>query len=97
MAHLPRVGCVHCVLASPPAAVGFKDECCCDDLFLTPRRPLTWRATDQVWFGRCRQGVNWFNNAIKTVSYRAGCSRVYTNGSMRPTAVTQLAGILNVE
>ena len=90
LAHLPRVGCVHCVHASPPAAVGFKDECCCDWLFLTPRRPLTWRATDQVWFGRCRQGVNWFKTVVKTVAFRASCAGKYTNGCLRPTAVTQL-------
>ena len=60
-------------------------------MFLCPRPARTWRPSDKVWFGRCRQGVNWFKNVIKTVSYRARCSRVYTNGSLRPTAVTQLA------
>ena len=91
LSHLPGVGCDYCVYSKPPAAVSIKEACCCDDLFLVPRPPRTWRPSDKVWFGRCRQGVNWFKNVIKTVSYRARCSRVYTNGSLRPTAVTQLA------
>ena len=91
LAHLPRVGCSHCIYASPPAAVGVPEDCCCDDVFLVPRRPINWRATDAVWFGRCRQGVNWFKTVVKTVTHRAGCAGKYTNGCLRPTAVTQLA------
>ena len=41
-----------------------------------------------TWFRRQRRGREWFTSVLKEISKKAGMSKVYTNSSMRPTAVT---------
>ena len=60
----------------------------CDDLFLKPL--LNRRPSDKVWFARERRGHNWHQDIMKNVSEEAQLSKVYTNGSIRPTIVTHL-------
>lgn len=93
--HLPSIGCKYCVNANPPQARAVHNQCVCDDLMLKPlpnRRP-----SDKVWFARERRGHNWYQDVMKNISEEAKLSKVYTNGSIRATIVTQLiaAGYTN--
>ena len=97
MNHLPSVGCKYCIDAEPPQRVAVHDRCVCDDLFLQPKSSC--RAADKVWFVRERRGNNWFQDVMKSISQEAGLSKIYTNGSIRPTVVTDLlaAGYTNAQ
>ena len=86
--HLPSVGCKYCSNADPPQRLAVHPRCVCDDLFLQPLPKL--RPSDKTLFSRERRGNNWHQDVMKTVSEEAKLSQVYTNGSLRPTVVTEL-------
>ena len=93
--HLPPVGCKHCVNAVPPKPVAVHDRCVCDDIFLQPLQH--WRPSNQTWFARERRGNHWHQDVMKAISEEAKLGKIYTNGSIRPTVVTELisAGLSN--
>ena len=99
LSHLPSLVCKYCVLGSPPAPQAQHKLCTCDDLFLQSRPSLNWRPTDMVWYTRQRRGETWHKNLVPAISLRAGLSQRYTNGSFRPTNITELllAGFTNRE
>ena len=93
--HLPPVGCKYCVNAVPPKPVAVHDRCVCDDIFLQPLQH--WRPSNQTWFARERRGNHWHQDVMKAISEEAKLGKIYTNGSIRPTVVTELlsAGLSN--
>ena len=99
LSHLPSIGCKYCVLGLPPAPQAQHKLCTCDDLFLQSRPSLNWRPTDMVWYTRQRRGETWHKNLVPAISLKAGLSKRYTNGSFRPTNITELllAGFTNRE
>ena len=88
---LPPVGCNHCTLAIPAKTVGESPDCVCQHLFLHQRNLLSWRRTDKTWFARSKWSEQRLNNLTAMVSKEAGTSKVYTNGSIRPTNLTSMA------
>ena len=86
--HLPSVGCKHCIKGDPPQPVAVHNLCVCEDLFLQPL--ANWRPAAKVWFARERRGNNWHQNVMKTISEEAKLSKIYTNGSIRASLVTEL-------
>ena len=86
--HLPSVGCKHCIKGDPPQPVAVHKLCVCEDLFLQPL--ANWRPAAKVWFARERRGNNWHQNVMKTISEEAKLSKIYTNGSIRASVVTEL-------
>ena len=85
---LPSVGCFSCTLATPARTVGENSNCACDHLFLRQRELLHWRKTDKVWFARQKWSDSKLNQLTAVVSKKAGTTKVYTNGSIRPTNMT---------
>jgi len=58
----------------------------CDALFQYPKR--NWRTSDQVWYENRPLCVNKLSTTMKEISKKAGLSRIYTNHSVRATAIT---------
>ena len=58
----------------------------CEAFFQYPRK--TWQPCDEVWFDAKPIGVNKLDNMMKTISEMAGLSKLYTNHSVRATAIT---------
>lgn len=58
----------------------------CDALFQYPKR--NWRPSDQVWYENRPLGVNKLSTTMKEISKEANLSRIYTNHSVRATAIT---------
>ena len=58
----------------------------CDALFQYPKR--NWRPSDQAWYENRPLGVNKLSTTMKEISKDAGLSRIYTNHSVRATAIT---------
>ena len=92
---LPAVGCHYCTLATPARTFGEDKNCVCLQLFLSQRDLLTWRCTDKVWFTRQKWSDNKLDQLTKLASKKAGTAKAYTNGSIRPTNITNftLAGL----
>ena len=86
--HLPSVGCKHCIKGDPLQPVAVHKLCVCEDLFL--QLLANWRPAAKVWFARERRGNNWHQNVMKTISEEAKLSKIYTNGSIRASLVTEL-------
>ena len=72
--------------------VGRNKKCICNCLFLQPKPRKVWRQDDSVWFARARRGRTWIGNVMSTLSAKAGLAARYTNGTMRATTITELAG-----
>ena len=89
--HLPKTGCNKCVWASPPKHPGVDPLDTCEDLFLKAKAVVKWRKTDKEWFERQRRGINWHKELLSRLSYKAGLSRRYTNGSYRPSTITEFS------
>ena len=47
-----------------------------------------WQASDNVWYENCPLGVNKLGNMMREISQEAQLSRIYTNHSLRATAIT---------
>ncbi|KAK3710356.1 hypothetical protein QZH41_002791 [Actinostola sp. cb2023] len=64
-------------------------------LFQYPKK--NWEPTEQVWYEARPIGENKLDSMMKTISKVAGLSRVYTNHSVRGTAITMWsnAGVPN--
>jgi len=58
----------------------------CDALFQYPKR--NWRPSDQVWYENQPLGVNKLSTMMKEISKDGSLSRIYTNHSVRATAIT---------
>ena len=58
----------------------------CEVLFKYPKR--NWRPSDSVWFENRPLGKNKLAEMMKDISKDAGLARVYTNHSVRATAIT---------
>ena len=69
----------------------------CEALFQFPRR--NWKLSDNVWYENRPIGVNKLSTIMKDISSAAGLSRIYTNHSVRATAITLWAnaGLTNRE
>ena len=69
----------------------------CEALFQYPKR--NWRQTDKIWYENRPLGVNKLSAMMKEISSAANLSRVYTNHSVRATAITLWAnaGLTNRE
>ena len=67
----------------------------CSAFFQYPRK--MWRPEDGIWYEAKPLGVNTLANMMKNISKEAGLSQVYTNHSVRSTAITLLsnAGVPN--
>jgi hypothetical protein len=57
-----------------------------DAFFQYPKK--NWEPTEQVWYEARAIGVNKLDTMMKTISEIAGLSRIYTNHSVRATAIT---------
>ena len=58
----------------------------CEALFQLPRR--NWEPSDNVWYENRPLGVNKLSAMMKDISSAGGLSRIYTNHSVRATAIT---------
>lgn len=58
----------------------------CEALFQYPKR--NWRPSDKIWYENRPLGINKLSTFMKDISSAAGLSRVYTNHSVRATAIT---------
>lgn len=58
----------------------------CSAFFQYPK--ANFSPEDDVWFEQRPLGVNTLANMMKTISKAAGLSRIYTNHSIRATAIT---------
>ena len=69
----------------------------CEGLFQYPKR--NWQQTDKIWYENRPLGVNKLSAMMKEISSEANLSRVYTNHSVRATAITLWAntGLTNRE
>lgn len=69
----------------------------CESLFQYPKR--NWKPCDNVWYENRPLGVNKLSTMMKDISSAAGLSRIYTNHSVRATAITLWAnaGLTNRE
>ena len=69
----------------------------CEVLFQYPKR--NWRPCDKIWYENRPLGINKLSAMMKDISSAAGLSRVYTNHSVRATAITlwSTAGLTNRE
>ena len=69
----------------------------CEGLFQYPKR--NWQQTDKIWYENRPLGVNKLSAMMKEISFAANLSRVYTNHSVRATAITLRAnaGLTNRE
>lgn len=69
----------------------------CEALFQYPKR--NWAPSDNVWYENRLLGVNRLSTMMKDISSAAGLSRIYTNHSVRETAITLWAnaGLTNRE
>ena len=69
----------------------------CETLFQYPKR--NWRPPDKVWYENWPLGVNKLSTMMKNISSEAGLSRIYTNHSVRATAIALWAnsGLTNRE
>ena len=69
----------------------------CEALFQYPKR--NWAPSDNVWYENRPLGVNKLSTMMKDISSAAGLSRIYTNHSVRATAITLWAnaGLTNRE
>ena len=67
----------------------------CKALFQYPKR--NWSPFDDVWYENRPLGVNKLDGMMKEISKEANLSRIYTNHSVRATAITVMsnAGIPN--
>jgi hypothetical protein len=67
----------------------------CTSFFQYPRR--NWSESDQVWYEARPVGENKLGNMMKEISKAASLSRIYTNHSVRATAITiwSNAGVAN--
>lgn len=67
----------------------------CESLFQYPKR--NWSSADSFWYENRPVGVNKLDCMMKEISKEANLSRVYTNHSVRATAITVMsnAGIPN--
>ena len=69
----------------------------CESLFQYPKRNC--KPCDNVWYENRPLGVNKLSTMMKDISSAAGLSRIYTNHSVRATAITLWAnaGLTNRE
>ena len=58
----------------------------CDAFFQYPKR--NWMYTDEVWYENRPLGINKLSSMMKELSVEADLSKVYTNHSVRATAIT---------
>ena len=58
----------------------------CEALFQYPKRAVTQE--DQVWYDNKPLGVNKLAGMMKEISKLASLSKIYTNHSVRATAIT---------
>lgn len=58
----------------------------CEALFQYPKRK--WSPTDSVWYESRPMGINKLAKMMAAISVEANLSRVYTNHSVRATAIT---------
>jgi len=58
----------------------------CEALFKYPKR--NWRSSDKIWYENRPLGINKLSTMMKNISSAAGLSRIYTNHSVRATAIT---------
>ena len=58
----------------------------CTAFFQYPKRNFNYE--DEVWYENKQIGVNSLDNMMKAISKEAGLSKVYTNHSVRATAIT---------
>ena len=67
----------------------------CESFFQYPRK--NWSAEDEVWYEARPLGVNTLDSLMKNISQAASLSHLYTNHSVRATAITlwSNAGIPN--
>lgn len=69
----------------------------CEALFQYPKR--NWEPSDNVWYENRLLKVNKLSTTMKDISSTARLSRIYTNNSVRATAITlwENAGLTNQE
>lgn len=60
----------------------------CDAFFQYPRKNSKWNYDDEVWFDARPIGGNKLNGMMKIISEEAKLSKMYTNHSVRATAIT---------
>ena len=58
----------------------------CQAFFQFPKRD--WQASDNVWYENRPLGVNKLGNMMREISQEGQLSRIYTNHSLRATAIT---------
>ena len=87
---LPTVGCKYCTEATPAKSVGEDKNCMCLHLFLHQKDVVKSRYTDKVWFVRQKWSDGKIDKITTTLCKKAGTDKVYTNGSIRPTNITNL-------
>ena len=69
----------------------------CDAFFQYPRKNSKWKYADEVWFDARPIGANKLDGMMKNISEEAKLSKMYTNHSVRATAITlwSNAGVQN--
>ena len=69
----------------------------CDAFFQYPRKNSTWNYADEVWFDARPIGANKLDGMMKSIGEEAKLSKMYTNHSVRATAITLCsnAGVQN--
>jgi len=58
----------------------------CEALFQYPKR--NWRPSDKIWYENRPLGINKLSKIMYDISSAAGLSCIYTNHSVRATAIT---------
>ena len=69
----------------------------CDAFFQYPRKNSNWNYAEEVWFDARPIGANKLDGMMKNISEEAKLSKMYTNHSVRATAITlwSNAGVQN--
>ena len=69
----------------------------CDAFFQYPRKNSKWSYEDEVWFDARPIGGNKLDGMMKSITEAAKLSKMYTNHSVRATAITlwSNAGVQN--
>ena len=60
----------------------------CNAFFQYPRKSSKWKYGDEVWFDARPIGANKLDGMMKSISEEAKLSKMYTNHSVRATAIT---------